>query len=93
MQARRVIEEWSVTEVAPHAGELPGALHALIAQQETDTDAVEFIAHDLEFHTSIIRAAGNHVLTDFYRSLRDKQMRMCVRIVTGAMALLVALRT
>ncbi|RYF49248.1 MAG: GntR family transcriptional regulator [Comamonadaceae bacterium] len=83
MQARRVIEEWSVTEVAPDPGRLPDELHNVILQQETDSDPVKFIAHDLEFHTSIIRTAGNPVLTDFYRSLRDKQMRMGVRIISG----------
>lgn len=83
MQARRVVEEWSVTEVAPEPGRLPDELHNIIQQQETDNDPVKFIAHDLEFHTSIIRTAGNPVLNDFYRSLRDKQMRMGVRIVSG----------
>jgi DNA-binding GntR family transcriptional regulator len=81
MQARRVIEEWSVTQVAPNAGQVPGRLHALVDCQEADSDAVEFIAHDLEFHTLVIRAAGNPLLHDFYRSLRERQMRMGVRII------------
>lgn len=82
MQARRVIEEWAVTEVAPRPDRLPDELHAIVARQETDTDPVEFITHDLEFHTSVIHAAGNPILSDFYRSLRDKQLRIGVRIVT-----------
>ncbi|WP_227998939.1 GntR family transcriptional regulator [Nocardia australiensis] len=81
MQARRVVEEWSVTEVAPNPGQLPARLRGLVDSQEADTDPVDFIAHDLEFHTTIIRAAGNPLMHDFYRSLRDRQMRMGVRIV------------
>ncbi|MFD3702081.1 GntR family transcriptional regulator [Nocardia sp. NPDC058658] len=81
MQARRVVEEWSVAEVAPDPGSIPNRLRTLVDCQESDTDPVEFIGHDLEFHTTIIRAAGNHLMHEFYRSLRDRQMRMGVRIV------------
>lgn len=81
MQARRVVEEWSVNEVAPDPGLVPDKLRVLLDQQEKDTDPVDFIAHDLEFHTLIIRAAGNPLMNDFYSSLRDRQMRMGVRIV------------
>ncbi|VFA96905.1 GntR family transcriptional regulator [Nocardia cyriacigeorgica] len=81
MQARRVVEEWSITQVAPNPGQVPARLRELVAQQEADTDPVEFIAHDLEFHTTLIRAAGNSLMHEFYRSLRDRQMRMGVRIM------------
>lgn len=81
MQARRVVEEWSITEVAPNPGQVPDRLRELVKRQEADIDPVEFIAHDLEFHTTVIRAAGNQVMHDFYRSLRDRQMRMGVRIM------------
>ncbi|GAB2662444.1 GntR family transcriptional regulator [Nocardia goodfellowii] len=81
MQARRVVEEWSVTEVAPNPGLIPNRLRTLVESQEADTDPVDFIGHDLEFHTTIIRAAGNNLMHEFYRSLRDRQMRMGVRIV------------
>ncbi|MFF2027700.1 GntR family transcriptional regulator, partial [Streptomyces sp. NPDC058171] len=50
MQARRVVEEWSVTEVAPQPGLVPDRLRILLELQENDTDPVDFIAHDLEFH-------------------------------------------
>ncbi|MET9026691.1 GntR family transcriptional regulator [Nocardia sp. NPDC004168] len=81
MQARRVVEEWSTIQVAPNPGQVPARLRELVARQAADTDPVEFIAHDLEFHTTMIRAAGNQVLHEFYRSLRDRQMRMGVRIM------------
>lgn len=81
MQARRVVEEWSIAQVAPNPGRVPDRLRDLIAEQKADTDPVEFIAHDLEFHTTVIRAAGNQVMHEFYRSLRDRQMRMGVRIM------------
>ncbi|WP_280470794.1 GntR family transcriptional regulator [Nocardia farcinica] len=81
MQARRVVEEWSIAQVAPNPGQVPDRLRELLAAQDADTDPVEFIAHDLEFHTIVIRAAGNQVMHEFYRSLRDRQMRMGVRIM------------
>lgn len=81
MQARRVVEEWSVTEVASEPGPVPDKLYRILREQEFDDDPVEFIAHDTEFHTTIIRAAGNPLMNDFYSSLRDRQMRMGVRIV------------
>lgn len=81
IQARRVVEEWSIAQVAPNPGQVPARLRELLASQEADTDPVEFIAHDLEFHTTVIRAAGNQVMHEFYRSLRDRQMRMGVRIM------------
>ncbi|QBJ98788.1 GntR family transcriptional regulator [Rhodococcus sp. ABRD24] len=81
MQARRVVEEWSVNEVAPDPGLVPDRLRTLLEKQENDVDPVDFIAHDLEFHTTILRAACNPLMNDFYSSLRDRQMRMGVRIV------------
>ncbi|MFI5433884.1 GntR family transcriptional regulator [Rhodococcus baikonurensis] len=81
LQARRVVEEWSVREVSPRPGLVPDRLQVLLDLQENDTEPVEFIAHDLEFHTAIIRSAGNPLMNNFYSSLRDRQMRMGVRIV------------
>lgn len=81
MQARNVIEQWSVREVARNPGRLPIRLEAIMVQQERDDDPVDFIDHDIEFHTTILRAAGNPLLSDFYISLRDRQGRMGVRIV------------
>jgi DNA-binding GntR family transcriptional regulator len=81
MQARSVVEQWSVSEVASDPGPVPDKLRLLLGSQESDVDPVDFIAHDLEFHTTIIRAAGNPLINDFYGSLRDRQMRMGVRIL------------
>ncbi|MEV0697254.1 GntR family transcriptional regulator [Saccharopolyspora sp. NPDC050389] len=86
MQARRVVEEWSVNEVAPKPGAIPGKLYRILQDQGQDADPVDFIAHDLEFHTTIIRAAGNALMNDFYNSLRERQMRMGVRIVMADQA-------
>ena len=80
-QARRVVEEWSVTEVARAPGAVPDRLYQILEAQSQDADPVDFIAHDLEFHTTVIRAAGNPLMNDFYSSLRDRQMRMGVRIL------------
>lgn len=81
MQARSVVEEWSVNNVAATPGLLPDKLRVILELQENDSDPVQFIAHDLEFHTAIISATGNPLLKDFYSSLRVRQMRMGVRIV------------
>jgi DNA-binding GntR family transcriptional regulator len=81
MQARRVVEEWSVHEVAADPALVSDRLQSVLEQQANDEDPVDFIAHDLEFHTIIIRAAGNTLMRDFYATLRDRQMRMGVRIL------------
>lgn len=82
MDARLVVEEHAVRRVsaAGIAGEL--GLDELIAEQVDETDPVKFIELDLAFHTAILEAAGNTVLLDFYRSLRDRQTRMGIRAVT-----------
>ncbi|TWS21520.1 GntR family transcriptional regulator [Tsukamurella asaccharolytica] len=81
MDARLVVEEHAVGRVcaAGIAGDL--GLDTLIAKQVDETDPVKFIELDLAFHTAILEAAGNTVLLDFYRSIRDRQIRMGIRAV------------
>lgn len=83
MQVRMMIEEWSVRRVAEAGGGLVDDLSEIITRQSAEDDATAFIDLDLAFHTAIISAAQNPILTDFYRSLRDRQMRMGIRIVTA----------
>lgn len=83
MQVRSMIEEWSVRRVAADGGDLVSTLTEIIADQAAETDAAAFIDLDLAFHTAIISAAHNPILTDFYHSLRDRQMRMGIKIVTS----------
>ena len=55
----------------------PSELERLVGrQEELQQDSVAFIECDREFHRTIVRAAGNPVLADFYESLRDRQLRM-----------------
>ncbi len=60
-------------------------LDAILAQQVALTSDVEaFIACDRSFHERIVDALGNPLLTDFYRTLRDRQMRMGIRAVVNS---------
>ena len=82
MQARELVEVWSATHPRAWDEEFLDALSDLLDRQAEEADPVEFITADLEFHTQIVQAAGNLVLADFYRTLRDRQTRMGVRAVT-----------
>lgn len=77
MEARALVEDWCVRRVAPFADSVSADLTAMIDQQkDLQSEPVEFIECDREFHRLIVRAAGNAVLADFYESLRDRQIRM-----------------
>ncbi|MFD2056625.1 GntR family transcriptional regulator [Mesorhizobium calcicola] len=83
MQARCLVEEWCVRQAAGFGDMLAAELDRLIARQvEVRHDPVAFIECDREFHRTIVRAAGNPVLADFYESLRDRQLRMGVHVIT-----------
>lgn len=85
MQARGLVEDWSVRQVAPFAGDLADELDRLVCeQQEQSADPVAFIDCDRAFHRTIVRQAGNQVLADFYESLRERQMRMGLHAVASA---------
>jgi DNA-binding GntR family transcriptional regulator len=77
MQARALIEGWCVGRVAELGDHSSLDLERLVARQKAlQNDPVAFIECDREFHRTIVRAAGNPVLADFYESLRDRQLRM-----------------
>ncbi|RFS87461.1 GntR family transcriptional regulator [Actinomadura spongiicola] len=77
MQARELVEDWCVRQVAPASDGLVGELESVLAEQERVIgDAVTFIELDRVFHRLIVRRAGNPVLAEFYESLRDRQVRM-----------------
>lgn len=86
MEARLLVETWAVRQVVERQVDLVDALEALIRQQrEQRADPATFIDLDRDFHRTIVAAAGNPVLADFYESLRDRQVRMGVQaVVTGA---------
>jgi DNA-binding GntR family transcriptional regulator len=83
MQARQVIEEWAVREIASNLIPVMDGLDALVARQrEAQEDPVGFISIDVEFHQALISAAGNPLFHGFYASLRGRQMRAGVRAVS-----------
>lgn len=85
MEARGLVEDWSVRRVTQRAYDMAGELGSLIREQVGSlTDPVRFIDWDRAFHRAIITAAGNRVLTDFYETLRDRQLRMGLRAVAAS---------
>ncbi|PPK63629.1 GntR family transcriptional regulator [Actinokineospora auranticolor] len=84
MQARELIEDWAVRRAAEAPEGLVEELEALVAEQEALVgDPVGFIDRDRAFHRTIVGAAGNPVLGEFYETLRERQVRMGLRAVTG----------
>ena len=69
--ARRVIE-------AGRHRELAGELRAILARHADSgaPDARQFTDVDQQFHCALVNAAGNALLTSFYQTLRDRQLRM-----------------
>lgn len=79
MQARHLVEDWCVRRSVSSGHDLAHQLDALVARQESLLqEPVEFIECDREFHRTIVHAAQNPVIADFYESLRDRQLRMGV---------------
>ncbi len=80
MAARSLIEPWAAKALASRADRetvVPG-LRELTEQARAallDGDDQRFQALDREFHESIVLAAGNQLLAQFYSSLRDRQTR------------------
>jgi DNA-binding GntR family transcriptional regulator len=81
MEARLLIEPWAVALVAGHASRdhVIERLHAcLVALEDAASDArsLAFQEADRDFHETIVAATDNRVIADFYRSLRDRQLRI-----------------
>ncbi|PPK98409.1 DNA-binding GntR family transcriptional regulator [Kineococcus xinjiangensis] len=81
LEARELVETHAAAvawprrdQLAPVLADHLAAMHA--AAQDGDTWA--FMGADRAFHAAVVAAAGNAVLTRFYDSLRDRQMRMGV---------------
>lgn len=84
MEARVLIEEHSIRKAEGYVEQLAEHLGALVEEQlDLLADPVAFIEHDRDFHRAIVAAAGNPVLTDFYESIRDRQVRMGLRAIAG----------
>ncbi|MBL0375401.1 GntR family transcriptional regulator [Rhizobium sp. KVB221] len=87
MQARGLVEDWCVRRAAVSNEPLAVQLERLVSQQEEfQQTPVKFIECDREFHRAIVRSAGNPILTDFYESLRDRQLRMGLLAIAASEA-------
>lgn len=77
MEARQLLEDWCVRQSSAFADTLVPELERLLDEQAgLAGDPVGFIAADRAFHRAIVVRAGNPVVTGFYESLRERQVRM-----------------
>ncbi|MEE6295294.1 GntR family transcriptional regulator [Georgenia wangjunii] len=85
MEARRMIELWSVEQIIADGSRISvDELEALLQQQASMwSDSLAFVEIDREFHSRIVAAAGNSVVDHFYGELRDRQLRMGVYAVSS----------
>ena len=74
LAARRVVECASVKEAIGDP-DLPDTLADLLEQQRKAAGTPRFGELDAAFHTALVEAAGNSLLSGFYQGLRDRQIR------------------
>lgn len=86
-EARRLVETFAVSKIAGKVSdttwEQVDRLLDAQAEDAAEGRAPQFIENDRAFHQLIVRVASNALITGFYESLRDRQLRM------GAQAVLV----
>lgn len=83
MEARGVVERWAAQHGLLALQNSAGTLQSILDQQSASTgDIRAFIELDIDFHTRMVRVGNNPVLTDFYSSLRQRQLRVGVKAVT-----------
>ncbi|WP_270263880.1 GntR family transcriptional regulator [Kocuria marina] len=80
LAARRVVECASVAEAIGDP-DLPGTLADLLEQQREAVGTPRFGELDAAFHTALVEAAGNSLLSGFYQGLRDRQIRLIATAV------------
>lgn len=88
LEAREVLEQFAVRKLldGPAASReaLAAELAGHLARQEETAGKGEFdlfLEEDRLFRTSMLTAAGNGLFTQFYTSLRDRQVRMVAESV------------
>jgi len=83
IQARALVEDWCVRRATRFGDALAAELDRLIEEQaKHQDDPIVFIESDRQFHRAIVGAAANPLLAGFYESLRDRQLRMGVHVIT-----------
>lgn len=80
IEARRVVECGCVAE-ALRDPTLADRLRELLEQQRAAAGTERFTEADAAFHAAIVEAAGNSLLSAFYASLRDRQVRLIATAV------------
>jgi DNA-binding GntR family transcriptional regulator len=83
IEARLLLEEFAVGKVIGRGRAVRAAVfERLSGQLQRQRDAAaepdwqEFLEADRTFHNITLDESGNRILSDFYSSLRDRQMRM-----------------
>ncbi|MFT4295925.1 MAG: GntR family transcriptional regulator [Micropruina sp.] len=77
MQARSVIEVWAAREAMRNLAVPLDRMHAILERQRTlpgDCPAADFIAVDREFHTELVAAGRNPVITQMYEAVRVRHV-------------------
>lgn len=77
-EARGLIEDWAVARAAELSCDGQALFDVIDEQRAVVDDAVAFNALDLKFHGLIVGAGRNPILTDLYRTLRNRQLRLGV---------------
>lgn len=91
IEARTLVEGHAAGKVWPRRTEVLQLLAPLLDAMRAAYaagDVHAFIEADRGFHAAVVDAAGNRILSDLYRRLRDRQMRMgvaAIRISPGRM--------
>jgi DNA-binding GntR family transcriptional regulator len=83
IEARLLLEQFAATKVVERGPAVCAAVfERLSAELQRQHDAAaaenwrEFLDADRAFHDVTLKESGNAILSDFYSSLRDRQMRM-----------------
>ncbi len=81
LEARALVETWAAEHAFSRRSSLVPGLEALLEQMRTHRsvgDVAAFTEADRGFHEEVVAAAGNAVLSRFYRSLRERQL--CINV-------------
>ncbi|NAZ88804.1 GntR family transcriptional regulator, partial [Kineococcus indalonis] len=87
LEARELVEVHTAARAWELRAQLTAPLAAHLQDMRTAREAGDgwaFTAADRAFHATLVRAAGNVILSGLYDTLRDRQMRMGVATVGGS---------
>jgi DNA-binding GntR family transcriptional regulator len=84
VETRLLVEQHAVRKVVPAPAQLLARLEELLDEHEEHRETGDLAAAsatDRCFHATIVRAAGNEILSQLYDQLRDRQLRMGVAVM------------